>query len=98
MFVGVTSGTRIRLLEDYIGAPAWNRPELAAELTGGGLGAFDLAHPGRSVGGNCVLLVVFAFLALAARVDLRGSNRSSLLAYAEPARATEEAGPLVIQR
>ena len=44
------------------------------------------------------LLVVFAFLALAARVDLRGSNRSSLLAYAEPARATEEAGPLVIQR
>ena len=98
MFVGVTSGTRIRLLEDYIGAPAWNRPELAAELTGGGLGAFDLAHPGRSVGGNCVLLVVFAFLALAARAYLRRSNMSWLLANLQPPRATEEAGPAVTNR
>jgi hypothetical protein len=49
VFVEVTSGTRIRLLEDYIDAPAWNRPELAAQLTGGGLGGFDLPHPCRSL-------------------------------------------------
>ena len=44
------------------------------------------------------LLVVFASLALAARVYLRRSNMSWLLANAEPARATEEVGPVVINR
>ena len=44
------------------------------------------------------LLVVFAFLALAAHVYLRRSNRSRLLANEEPARATEQAGPVVINR
>ena len=38
------------------------------------------------------LLVVFAFLALAARVYLRRSNMNWLLANTGPARATEEAG------
>ena len=44
------------------------------------------------------MLVVFAFRALAARVYLRRSNMSWLLANAGPARATEEAGPVVINR
>src|SRR5215469_14713361 len=33
VFVGMPSGTRIRLLENYIDAPAWTRPELAAQLS-----------------------------------------------------------------
>ena len=33
VLVGVSSGTRVRLLEDYISAPAYNKPELAAQLT-----------------------------------------------------------------
>jgi hypothetical protein len=44
------------------------------------------------------MLVVFAFLAPAARVYLRRSNMSWLLRNAEPARATEKAGPVVIKR
>ncbi|HTP68725.1 MAG TPA: hypothetical protein VMJ35_07470 [Dongiaceae bacterium] len=31
--VGVISGARIRLLEDYAGAPSWNQPELSQQLT-----------------------------------------------------------------
>jgi hypothetical protein len=31
--VGVVSGSRIRLLEDYAGAPLWNQPELAQQFT-----------------------------------------------------------------
>lgn len=31
--VGVSCGTRIRLMEDYVGAPSWNRPDLAEQLT-----------------------------------------------------------------
>lgn len=33
VLVGVPSGTRVRLLEDYISASAYYKPELAAQLT-----------------------------------------------------------------
>lgn len=33
ILVGVSNGTRIRLMEDYLNAPEWNRPALTAQLT-----------------------------------------------------------------
>ena len=33
MVVGVSSGSRVRLLEDYNGAPAWNREAVAAQAS-----------------------------------------------------------------
>ena len=92
MFVGVTGGTRIRLLQDYIDAPAWDRPGLAAQLTQE-LWALSIYHTLVDLFEGIVwLLVVFAFLALAARFYLRRSNRNSLLADTEL--AAEEAGPV----
>ena len=35
MVVGVASGSRTRLLEDFVGAPAYNRDALNAQLTPG---------------------------------------------------------------
>jgi hypothetical protein len=92
VFVGVTSGTRIRLLQDYIDAPAWDRPGLAAQLTQE-VWALSIYHTLVDLFEGIVwLLVVFAFLALAARFYLRRSNMNSLLADTEL--AAEEAGPV----
>ena len=98
MFVGVTSGTRIHRLQDYIDAPPWNRPELAAQLTQE-VWALSIYHTLVDLFYGIVwLLVVFAFLALAALFYLRRSHRTSLLAKPEPAGAAEESGPVATSR
>ena len=98
VFVGVTSGTRIHLLQDYIDAPPWNRPELAAELTQE-VWALSIYHTLVDLFYGIVwLLVVFAFLALAALFYLRRSHWTSLLAKPEPAGAPEESGPVATSR
>jgi uncharacterized metal-binding protein len=98
VFVGVTSGTRIHLLEDYIDAPPWNRPDLAAQLTQE-VWALSIYHTLVDLLYGIVwLLVVFAFLALAALFYLRRSNMTSLLAKPEPEGATEETRPLATNR
>jgi hypothetical protein len=66
LFVGVSSGTRIRLLQDYIDAPPWNRPEMAAQLTQE-VWALSIYHTLVDLLQGIVwLLVVFVFLAFAA--------------------------------
>jgi hypothetical protein len=95
VFVGVKNGTRIRLLQDYIDAPAWNRPGPAAQLTLE-FWRFRSTTPLSISFEGIVRLVVFAFLALVARFYLRRSKMNSLLANTEL--ATEEAGPVVTAR
>ena len=54
VFVGVTSGTRIHLLQDYIDAPPLESAGACRPAHPGGLGPFHLPHPGRSPLRNCV--------------------------------------------
>ena len=76
----------------------WNRPELAAELTQE-VWALSIYHTLVDLFYGIVwLLVVFAFLALAALFYLRRSQRTSLLAKPEPAGAPEESGPVATSR
>jgi len=87
VFVGVTSGTRIRLLEDYI-APLESAG--TCRRAHRGRWALSIYHTLVDLFEGIVWLpVVFAFLALAARAYLRRSNMSWLLTNAEPARASE---------
>jgi hypothetical protein len=95
VFVGVSSGARIRLLEDYINAPPWNRPEMAAQLTQE-VWALSIYHTLVDLLQGIVwLLLVLAFLAFAARSYPRRSNMKGLLAEKEHGNGTEARGPVV---
>jgi len=80
VLVGVSNGTRVRLLEDYMGAPSWNKPELVSQLTPE-LWAIALYHTFiDALFGIVWLVIVFMFLAWAAVMFLRRSNMRGLLA------------------
>lgn len=97
VFVGVTSGTRIRLLQDYIDSPAWDRPGMAAQLTQE-VWALSIYHTlVDMLQGIVWLLVVFAFLAYAALVYARRSNIRGLLAEKEDS-STLQKEPAVTSR
>jgi hypothetical protein len=93
VFVGVSNGTRIRLLEDYIDAPPWNRPEMAAQLTKE-VWALSIYHTLVDLlQGILWLLLLSAFLAFAALSYLRRSNMKGLLAEKEHGNGTEGEDP-----
>ncbi|MGB8493834.1 MAG: hypothetical protein WCE53_05485 [Candidatus Acidiferrum sp.] len=91
ILVGVSSGTRVRLLEDYISAPAWNKPELAAQLTPE-LWAIALYHTVvDALLGIAWLLVAFALIAMFVVIAIRRSNMTWLLAGHDEDRPTDNA-------
>ena len=91
LLVGVSSGTRVRLLEDYISAPAYNKPELAAQLTPE-LWAIALYHTiVDALLGIAWLLVAFALIAMFVVIAIRRSNMTWLLAGHEQDRPTDDA-------
>jgi len=96
--VGVISGTRIRLLEDYAGAPSWNQPELAQQLTPE-FWAVVLYHTFiDALLGILWLLIVLAFLVGMTYFLARRSNLRRLLSERErermaPAENTQQATP-----
>lgn len=95
VFVGVSCGTRIRLLEDYIGAPSWNRPDLAAQLTPE-VWALALYHTViQSLEGIAWLLLIFGLLLVAALMGIRRSNMRWLLSDRELGREEGANDPVV---
>jgi len=91
VLVGVSSGTRVRLLEDYISAPSYNKPELAAQLTQE-LWVIAMYHTIiDTLLGIAWLLVVFAFLAMFVVIAIRRSNMTWLLAGHDDERPTDDA-------
>jgi hypothetical protein len=99
ILVGISNGTRVRLLEDYIGAPAWSKPELAAQLTQE-LWAIALYHTlVDALLGIAWLLVAFALIAMFVVIAIRRSNMTWLLAGHEEERPTDDAPrPLKLMR
>lgn len=91
ILVGVSSGTRVRLLEDYISAPAYYKPELAAQLTPE-LWAIALYHTVvDTLLGVAWLLVAFALIAMFVVIAIRRSNMTWLLAGHEEERPIDSA-------
>jgi len=91
VLAGVSSGTRVRLLEDYISAPAYNKPELAAQLTQE-LWAIALYHTiVDALLGIAWLLAVFALLAMFVVISIRRSSMIWLLAGHDDERPTDDA-------
>ena len=98
VFVGVASGTRIRLLEGHIDAPSRNRAQLASQLTQH-VWALSIYHTLVALLQSIVwLLVVFACLAFAALCYLRRSHIKSLLAESEDPIGTREQERIVTIR
>src|ERR1700751_5198272 len=94
VFPGVSSGTRIRLLEVYIDAPHWNRPEMAAQLTQE-VWALGIYHTLVDLLQGIVwLLLLLAFPGFAALSYLGRSNMKGLLAEKERGNGTEARGPV----
>lgn len=95
ILVGASNGTRIRLLEDYLGAPDWNRPELTAQLTQE-LWALALYHTFiDSLAGVIWLLVAFSFMVLVALYIIRRSDLKWLLCEREQTRQGQAKEPVV---
>jgi len=95
VFVGVSSGTRIRLMEDYINAPSWNRAELTAQLTPE-VWALALYHTFiESLEGIVWLLVIFGFLFVTALLGIRRLHMTWLLSEREMAKVQSEKEPVV---
>lgn len=91
ILVGISNGTRVRLLEDYMSAPAWSKPELAAQLTQE-LWAIALYHTlVDALLGIAWLLVAFALIAMFVVIAIRRSNMTWLLAGHEEERPTDDA-------
>jgi len=94
VFVGVSCGTRIRLLEDYIGAPAWNRTDLAAQLTPE-VWALALYHTAiQSLEGIAWLVLLFGLLFVTALMGIRRSNLRWLLSDRELEKDQEAKEPV----
>lgn len=93
--VGVSSGTRLRLLEDYIGAPTWSRPDLAAQLTPE-VWALALYHTLiESLQGILWLLLIFALLFVTAVMVMRRMNMTWLLSEGGSGKVGEAKEPVV---
>jgi len=76
--VGLSSGARIRLLEDFVGAPSWNRPDLVDQLTPE-VWALALYHTFiDSLLGILSLLLVLGLVFATALMVLRRSTNTSL--------------------
>jgi len=69
--VGVSSGSRVRLLDDYLGAPAWNRAALTEQLTPEVCVATVYHTVLDSLMGIAWLFFVIAFIALVALFIIR---------------------------
>jgi hypothetical protein len=96
--VGVSSGTRIRLLEDFVGAPSWNRPDLTAQLTPE-VWALALYHTFiDSLLGIAWLLLILGLVCATALIVLRRSSNASLrwlLSERERTKSAPRAEPVV---
>ena len=78
LVVGVSSGARIRLLEDFVGAPSWNRPDLTEQLTPE-VWALALYHTFiDSLLGIAWLLFILGLVFATALIVLRRSGNTSL--------------------
>jgi hypothetical protein len=76
--VGVSSGARIRLLEDFVGAPSWNRPDLVEQLTPE-VWALAFYHTFiDSLLGILWLLLILGLVFATALIVLRRSTNTSL--------------------
>ena len=71
MVVGVASGSRVRLLEDFIGAPAYNREALNAQLTQEVWVAAMYHTVVESLEGIAWLFILLAIILLAALFIIR---------------------------
>lgn len=88
---GVSRGARVRLLQEYMGAPAYNKPELAAQLTQE-LWAIALYHTiVDALLGIAWLLAVSALLAMFVVIAIRRSRMTWLLAGHEDERPADDA-------
>ena len=93
IIVGVSSGTRIRLLEDFAGAPSWNRPDLVEQLTPE-FWAVALYHTFiDTLLGIFWLLLALGFLLGMTFFFLRRSNMTSLLSEREREKAAPASEP-----
>ncbi len=93
VLVGVSSGTRVQLLQDYINAPTWSKPEMAAQVTQE-LWAIAMYHTFvDTLLGIVWLLVAFAFLAICVVIAIRRSSMTWLLAGHEEDRSLEGPRP-----
>ena len=89
VLAGISSGARIRLLEDFVGAPAWNKPEISAHVTQD-VWALALYHTFiESLEGIAWLLLLFAFLVLTGVVMLRRSKITWMLSERERVRLVQ---------
>jgi membrane protein implicated in regulation of membrane protease activity len=77
--VGVSSGTRIQMLKDYVNTPAYNAEALQAQMTTGlwSLALYNTATD--TLLGILWLMIVFAFLAAVAVAFIRRSKIRWLL-------------------
>jgi len=93
---GVSGGTRIRLIEDYLGAPSWNQPELSKQLTPE-FWAVALYHTFiDTLLGILWLLVVLSFLVVLAYFLARRSNMKWLLSVSEQETAQKASQPSAV--
>lgn len=78
LVVGVSEGTRSRLLLDYISAPAWDRTALTAQLTPE-FWALELYRTViQALEGILGLVIVFSFVAFVAIVLIRKAKLKDL--------------------
>ncbi len=88
--VGVASGSRVRLLEDFMGAPAYNREGLNAQLTQEVWVAAMYHTIVDSLEGIAWLFVIMALILLAALFIIK-KTKPELLADAEAQDETQSA-------
>ncbi len=94
VLVGVSSGTRVQLLQDYINAPAWSKPEIAVQVTQE-LWAIAMYHTFvDTLLGIVWLLVAFAFLTVCVVMSIRRSTMTWLLAGHEDDRSLDGPKPV----
>jgi hypothetical protein len=83
LVVGVSDGTRSRLLYDFISASPWDRAKMAAELTP----EFWVLEMYRTfiqaLEGILGLVLIFSFVAFVAIVLIRRANLTDLLPHQE---------------
>src|SRR5437870_2135972 len=85
--VGISSGIRVRPLQEYISAADWNKPALQAALTQEfwTLGLYRTGRgPLRSVAGLVLLCFCWALIAPAVRAMIRGNPPKNLAQQENP--------------
>jgi len=80
LVVGVASGTRIRLLEEYLAAPSWNQPAIQSQMTQ----AFGVLEMYRTligaVEGIAWMLVLLALIGIGAYFVIRKNKANHIQA------------------